>query len=57
VLGNKIVVMTRRPGRMRESGTFDLPRPRDITSPAFNDANRRVLALIREESMRVAQVA
>jgi NitT/TauT family transport system ATP-binding protein len=57
VLGNKIVVMTRRPGRIRESVTFDLPRPRDITSPEFNDAKRRVLALIREESMRVAQVA
>jgi len=57
VLGNKIVVMTRRPGRIRESVTFDLPRPRDITSPEFNDAKRRVLALIREESTRVVQVA
>jgi NitT/TauT family transport system ATP-binding protein len=57
VLGNKIVVMTRRPGRIRESVAFDLPRPRDITSPEFNDAKRRVLALIREESTRVAQVA
>ena len=57
VLGNKIVVMTRRPGRIRESVTFDLPRPRDITSPEFNDAKRRVLALIREESTRSAQVA
>jgi NitT/TauT family transport system ATP-binding protein len=57
VLGNKIVVMTRRPGRIRESVTFDLPRPRDITSHEFNDAKRRVLALIREESTRVVQVA
>jgi hypothetical protein len=57
VLGNKIVVMTRRPGRIGESVTFDLPRPRDITSPEFNDAKRRVLALIREESTRSAQVA
>jgi NitT/TauT family transport system ATP-binding protein len=57
VLGNKIVVMTRRPGRIRESVTFDLPRPRDFTSPEFNDAKRRVLALIREESTRGTQVA
>lgn len=57
VLGNKIVVMTRRPGRIRESVMFDLPRPRDITSPEFNDAKRRVLALIREESTRTRQVA
>ncbi|HMN70489.1 MAG TPA: ABC transporter ATP-binding protein [Rhodoblastus sp.] len=56
VLGNKIVVMTRRPGRIRECVDFDLPRPRDITSPAFNDAKRRVLGLIRDESSRIAQV-
>ena len=55
VLGNRIVVMTRRPGRIRECVDFDMPRPRDITSPAFNDAKRRVLALIREESTRVPQ--
>ena len=47
VLGNKIVVMTKRPGRIREAVNFDLPRPRDITSPEFNDAKRHILALIR----------
>ena len=50
VLGNKIVVMTRRPGRIREAVNFDLPRPRDITNPEFNDAKRHVLALIRRGS-------
>ncbi|GJD98995.1 MULTISPECIES: ABC transporter ATP-binding protein [Methylobacterium] len=50
VLGNRIAVMTRRPGRIRDYFDFDMPRPRDITSPAFNDAKRRVLALIREEA-------
>lgn len=53
VLGNRIAVMTRRPGRIREMFDFDLPRPRDITSPQFNDAKRHVLALIREESTKV----
>ena len=50
VLGNKIAVMTRRPGRIRDYFDFDMPRPRDITSPEFNDAKRRVLGLIREEA-------
>jgi NitT/TauT family transport system ATP-binding protein len=57
VLGNKIVVMTKRPGRIREAVNFDLPRPRDITSPEFNDAKRRILSLIREESTRLAQAS
>lgn len=53
VLGNRIAVMTRRPGRIREMFNFDLPRPRDITSPEFNDAKRHVLSLIREESSKL----
>jgi NitT/TauT family transport system ATP-binding protein len=58
VLGNKIVVMTRRPGRIRESVAFDLPRPRDITSPEFQrrQAPRpsRLSAKNRHASLKVA---
>jgi NitT/TauT family transport system ATP-binding protein len=57
VLGNKIVVMTRRPGRIRECVDFAMPRPRDITSPAFNDTKRHVLQLIREESTRIVPIS
>jgi NitT/TauT family transport system ATP-binding protein len=52
VLGNKIAVMTQRPGRIRELISFDVPRPRDITGVEFNDVKRHVLALIREEGRR-----
>ena len=52
VLGNKIAVMTQRPGRIRELISFDVPRPRDITGAEFNDVKRHVLALIREEGRR-----
>jgi NitT/TauT family transport system ATP-binding protein len=52
VLGNRIAVMSRRPGRIREFIPFDLARPRDVTSPEFNDMKRRILGLIREESSR-----
>jgi NitT/TauT family transport system ATP-binding protein len=54
VLGNKIAVMTRRPGRIRDFIVFDLPRPRDVTGLEFNDMKRHVLALIREGAMRGA---
>ena len=57
VLGNRIAVMTRRPGRLREVFDFDLPRPRDVTSPGFNDAKRRVLGMIRDEAALARQAA
>ncbi len=50
VLGSRVVVMSRRPGRIRDSFDVDMPRPRDVTSPAFNEAKRRVLTLLREEA-------
>jgi len=49
-LVTKVAVMTHRPGRIRELIDVALPRPRDSTSQAFNDAKRHVLSLIREES-------
>ncbi|WP_024510788.1 ABC transporter ATP-binding protein [Bradyrhizobium sp. ARR65] len=54
VLGNKIVVMTRRPGRIRDLVEFDLPRPRDVTGAEFNDMKRYVLNLIKEVATKEA---
>jgi NitT/TauT family transport system ATP-binding protein len=54
VLGNKIVVMTRRPGRIRDIVEFDLPRPRDVTGAEFNDIKRYVLGLIKEAATKEA---
>jgi NitT/TauT family transport system ATP-binding protein len=50
VLGTQVAVMTHRPGRIRELTRLDLPRPRDSTSPEFNEYKRHILAVIREES-------
>jgi NitT/TauT family transport system ATP-binding protein len=50
ILATKVAVMTHRPGRIRELIDVALPRQRDSTSQAFNDAKRHVLSLIREES-------
>jgi NitT/TauT family transport system ATP-binding protein len=35
-LGDRVVIMTARPGRVGEILDIDLPRPRDLTSDAFN---------------------
>ncbi len=42
VLANRVVVMTPGPGRIESDNSLGLPRPRDVSSPEFNDI-RRVL--------------
>ncbi len=42
-LGDRIIVMQPRPGRIYEEIPVDLPRPRDRMSPNFDAAKRRVL--------------
>ena len=48
-LGTHVAVMSARPGRIREIIPIDLSRPRDITSPQFNEIKRHVLDLLRSE--------
>jgi NitT/TauT family transport system ATP-binding protein len=54
VLANRIVVMTRRPGRIRDVVAFDLPRPRNVTGAEFNDMKRHLLNIIKEVAARQA---
>ncbi len=42
LLANRVVVMTPGPGRIESDNSLGLPRPRDVSSPEFNDI-RRVL--------------
>ncbi len=42
-LAGRVVVMTPGPGRIESDNALDLPRPRDVSSPEFNDI-RRVLS-------------
>jgi NitT/TauT family transport system ATP-binding protein len=48
-LGTHVAVMSARPGRIREIIPIDLARPRDITSPQFNETKRHILHLLRSE--------
>ena len=49
-LGTHVAVMSARPGRIRELLPIDLERPRDATSPRFNDYKRHLLQLLRPEA-------
>lgn len=48
-LADRIMVMTARPGRIRETIPVSLPRPRDRTSPEFIAVRGKVLAELDEE--------
>lgn len=58
LLGDEVVVMTARPGRIKEVIKIDLPRPRSqelINSPEFGELYDRILHLIREEVLNAMQ--
>ncbi len=54
-LGDRVFLMTARPGRIKEEVVVDLPRPRSLevlTAPHFVELKRRVMDHIREEAMK-----
>jgi ABC-type sulfate/molybdate transport systems ATPase subunit len=49
LLGDRIVIMTARPGRIKEIVPVNLPRPRDVTSAEFNETRRRIALQLETE--------
>ena len=56
VLGDRVIVMRPRPGRVADEIEIDLPRPRDRQSAAFDFAKRRVLAALDRSLARPGSV-
>jgi NitT/TauT family transport system ATP-binding protein len=55
VLGDRVLLMTARPGRIKREFRCDLPRPRYIEDHALVDAAREVLVDLREEVIAAAK--
>ena len=55
-LADDIVVMTARPGRIKEIVRVDLPRPRERGSPEFIAIGRGVERLVKEEVLKAGLV-
>ncbi|MBI3914829.1 MAG: ABC transporter ATP-binding protein [Chloroflexi bacterium] len=49
VLGDRVVVLSARPGRIKRDVAIDLPRPRQIENYAVVDLARGILDLMRED--------
>ena len=59
-LSDRVLLMTARPGRIKEDVRIDLPRPRTfglLTTPEFFEVKSRLLASVREESLKAAGAA
>ncbi len=51
-LSDRIVVMTSRPGRVKDVVDVALPYPRDLSSPEVTDLRAKLWEQVREESLR-----
>ena len=53
-LGDRIAILTSRPGQVAEELTIDLPRPRSVGDPEVAALAERVTTRLREEVLRHA---
>lgn len=53
-LGDRVVVMNAKPGRIVADLPVELPHPRDRSSPGFGDLKRRVLEHMQDYDLEVA---
>ena len=50
LLGDRVVVMTDRPGRVKAEFPVDLPRPRTPADPRFGELRAEIWELLRAEA-------
>ncbi|WP_423792292.1 ABC transporter ATP-binding protein [Methanocaldococcus indicus] len=51
-LSDRVVVLTARPGRIKDIVKIDLPRPRDRTSVEFLEYKRKIYDILKEEVIK-----
>ena len=56
-LGDRVVLMSPSPGRIREEFTISLPRPRDINSPELASIAQRITAALKGHLVAARQAA
>jgi NitT/TauT family transport system ATP-binding protein len=57
VLGDRVVVFSARPGRIKRIFNIDLPRPRQIESYAVVDLARAIMTELRDDALASEQNA
>jgi NitT/TauT family transport system ATP-binding protein len=53
-LADRVVVMSPGPGRIETEMRIDLPRPRDVSAPDFNDIRRELSRMLHSDMSRKA---
>ena len=48
MLGDRVVVFSQRPGRIKQEFAIDLPRPRQIENYAVVDLSREILEVLKD---------
>ena len=51
-LSDRVVVLTARPGRIKEIVEIDLERPRDRTSLEFLEYRKKILNILKDEVLK-----
>ncbi len=54
VLGDRVVVLSQRPGRVKQEFAIDLPRPRQIENYAVVDLSREILEVLKNGARATA---
>ena len=52
LLADRVIVMSPGPGHIVADERIDLPRPRDVASPEFNDIRRHLAAMLQSDHAR-----